>query len=76
MIFCIALSGSRSVGYYMLGGLDKIEYNITNKEVAIAQLSTYRTKWSSSLKSSNHTHHIPMKLALYTIVSILRILSI
>lgn len=42
MIFCIALSGS--VGYYMLGGLDKIEYNITNKEVAIAQLSTYRTK--------------------------------
>lgn len=56
--------------------LDKIEYNITNKEVAIAQLSTYRTKWSSSLKSSNHTHHIPMKLALYTIVSILRILSI
>lgn len=27
MIFCIALSGS--VGYYMLGGLDKIEYNIT-----------------------------------------------
>lgn len=74
MIFCIALSGS--VGYYMLGGLDKIEYNITNKEVAIAQLSTYRTKWSSSLKSSNHTHHIPMKLALYTIVSILWILSI
>lgn len=74
MIFCIALSGS--VGYYMLGGLDKIEYNITNKEVAIAQLSTYRTKWSSSLKSSNHMHHIPMKLALYTIVSILRILSI
>lgn len=74
MIFCIALSGS--VGYYMLGGLDKIEYNITNKEVAIAQLSTYRTKWSSSLKSSNHTHHIPMKLALYTIVSILRISSI
>lgn len=74
MIFCIALSGS--VGYYMLGGLDKIEYNITNKEVAIAQLSTYRTKWSSSLNSSNHTHHIPMKLALYTIVSILRILSI
>lgn len=74
MIFCIALSGS--VGYYMLGGLDKIEYNITNKEVAIAQLSTYWTKWSSSLKSSNHTHHIPMKLALYTIVSILRILSI
>lgn len=74
MIFCIALSGS--VGYYMLEGLDKIEYNITNKEVAIAQLSTYRTKWSSSLKSSNHTHHIPMKLALYTIVSILRILSI
>lgn len=74
MIFCIALSGS--VGYYMLGGLDKIEYNITNKEVAIAQLSTYRTKWSSSLKSSNHTHHIPMKLALYTMVSILRILSI
>lgn len=74
MIFCIALSGS--VGYYMLGGLDKIEYNITNKEVAIAQLSTYRTKWSSSLKSSNHTHHIPMELALYTIVSILRILSI
>lgn len=74
MIFCIALSGS--VGYYMLGGLDKIEYNITNKEVAISQLSTYRTKWSSSLKSSNHAHHIPMKLALYTIVSILRILSI
>lgn len=74
MIFCIALSGS--AGYYMLGGLDKIEYNITNKEVAIAQLSTYRTKWSSSLKSSNHTHHIPMKLALYTMVSILRILSI
>lgn len=74
MIFCIALSGS--VGYYMLGGLDKIEYNITNKEVAIAQLSTYRSKWSSSLNSSNHTHHIPMKLALYTIVSILRILSI
>lgn len=74
MIFCIALSGS--VGYYMLGGLDKIEYNITNKEVAIAQLSTYKTKWSSSLKSSNHTHHIPMKLALYTIVSILRISSI
>lgn len=74
MIFCIALSGS--VGNYMLGGLDKIEYNITNKEVAIAQLSTYRTKWSSSLKSSNHTHHIPMKLALSTIVSILRILSI
>lgn len=74
MIFCIALSGS--VGYYMLGGLDKIEYNITNKEVAIAQLSTYRTKWSSSLNSSNHTHHIPMKLALYTMVSILRILSI
>lgn len=74
MIFCISLSGS--VGYYMLGGLDKIEYNITNKEVAIAQLSTYRTKWSSSLNSSNHTHHIPMKLALYTIVSILRILSI
>lgn len=74
MIFCIALSGS--VGYYMLGGLDKIEYNITNKEVAIAQLSTYRTKWFSSFKSSNHTHHIPMKLALYTIVSILRILSI
>lgn len=74
MIFCIALSGS--VGYYMLGGLDKIEYNITNKEVAIAQLSTYRTKWSSSLNSSNHTHYIPMKLALYTIVSILRILSI
>lgn len=74
MIFCIALSGS--VGYYMLGGLDKIEYNITNKEVAIAQLSSYRTKWSSSLNSSNHTHHIPMKLALYTIVSILRILSI
>lgn len=74
MIFCIALSGS--VGYYMLGGLDKIEYNITNKEVAIVQLSTYRTKWSSSLKSSNHTRHIPMKLALYTIVSILRILSI
>lgn len=74
MIFCIALSGS--VGYYMLGGLDKIEYNITNKEVAIAQLSTYRTKWSSSLNSSNHTHHIPKKLALYTIVSILRILSI
>lgn len=74
MIFCIALSGS--MGYYMLGGLDKIEYNITNKEVAIAQLSTYRTKWSSSLNSSNHTHHIPMKLALYTIVSILRILSI
>lgn len=74
MIFCIALSGS--VGYYMLGGLDKIEYNITNKEVAIAQLSTYRTKWSSSLNSNNHTHHIPMKLALYTIVSILRILSI
>lgn len=74
MIFCIALSGS--VGYYMLGGLDKIEYNITNKEVAIAQLSTYRTEWSSSLKSSNHTHHIPMKLALYAIVSILRILSI
>lgn len=74
MISCIALSGS--VGYYMLGGLDKIEYNITNKEVAIAQLSTYRTKWSSSLNSSNHTHHIPMKLALYTIVSILRILSI
>lgn len=73
MIFCIALSGS--VGYYMLGGLDKIEYNITNKEVAIAQLSTYRTKWSSSLNSSNHTHHIPMKLALYTMVSILRILS-
>lgn len=74
MIFCIALSGS--VDYYMLGGLDKIEYNITNKEVAIAQLSTFRTKWTSSLKSSNHTHHIPMKLALYTIVSILRILSI
>lgn len=74
MMFCIALSGS--VGYYMLGGLDKIEYNITNKEVAIAQLSTYRTKWSSSLNSSNHTHHIPMKLALYTMVSILRILSI
>lgn len=74
MIFCIAQSGS--VGNYMLGGLDKIEYNITNKEVAIAQLSTYRTKWSSSLNSSNHTHHIPMKLALYTIVSILRILSI
>lgn len=33
MIFCIVLFGF--VGNYMFGGLDKIEYNIINKEVVI-----------------------------------------